>query len=139
MRNPQTVADTIVWLDRLGRPPLPECPIEAATVGRDPKQPQYIDGWRGDTPYVKTVQWKTWQTNQPKDAQIKVWFKDSKIGIGTLGGFNGKHWLGWVDVDAKDFPSQEDCDRTVAKWLETYPILAASPRFRTPSGGYRFQ
>lgn len=138
MNTLQTVAETIKWLNRIGRPPLPECPIEAATVGKDPKQPQYIDGWRGETPYVKTVQWKTWQTNQPQVAQTRVWFKDSKTGIGTLGGFNGVHWLAWVDFDVKDFLNQEDCDRTIAAWIERYPILATAPRFKTPSGGYRF-
>lgn len=138
MTTPQTVADTIRWLNRLGRPPLPECPIESATVGKDPKQPAYISGWRGGEPYVKPVQWKAWQTNQPQDAQLKVWFKEPKMGIGTLGGLNGVHWLGWVDFDLKDFPSLEDCNRAISEWIERYPILATAPRFRTPSGGYRF-
>ncbi len=47
---PQTVRETIHWLLRLGRPPLPECPIEAAKQGKEPKQPCFLDG-----KYLKTV------------------------------------------------------------------------------------
>ena len=47
---PQSVQETINWLIRLGRPPLPECPIEAAKQGKEPKQPCFLDG-----KYLKTV------------------------------------------------------------------------------------
>ncbi len=33
--SPQSVRETIDWLIRLGRPPLPECPIEAAKQGKE--------------------------------------------------------------------------------------------------------
>lgn len=128
-----TVPQTIEWLLRLGRPPLPECPIEAAKQGKDPKQPCFLDG-----KYLKTVNWKQWQDTQPIPEILDAWFSNPKTGIGTLGGWNGKHWLGWIDFDQKNFPSPDECDRTIQEWLETHPILEAAPMFRTPSGGYRF-
>jgi hypothetical protein len=130
---PQTVRETIHWLLRLGRPPLPECPIEAAKQGKEPKQPCFLDG-----KYLKTVSWRQWQEIQPLPEILDAWFSNPKTGIGTLGGWNGKHWLGWIDFDRKDFPSPDTCDRTIQEWLETYPVLEAAPMFRTPSGGYRF-
>lgn len=128
-----TVPQTIEWLLRLGRPPLPECPIEAAKQGKEPKQPCFLDG-----KYLKTINWKQWQDTQPLQEILDAWFSNPKTGIGTLGGWNGKHWLGWIDFDRKDFPSSNECDRTIQEWLETYPVLEAAPMFRTPSGGYRF-
>jgi|GEM_PF-3502683 len=130
---PQTVRETIHWLLRLGRPPLPECPIEAAKQGKEPKQPCFLDG-----KYLKTVNWKQWQEIQPLQEILDAWFSNPKTGIGTLGGWNGKHWLGWIDFDRKDFPSPDTCDRTIQEWLEKYPFLKTAPMFRTPSGGYRF-
>jgi hypothetical protein len=130
---PQTVRETIHWLLRLGRPPLPECPIEAAKQGKEPKQPCFLDG-----KYLKTVSWRQWQEIQPLQEILDAWFSNPKTGIGTLGGWNGKHWLGWIDFDRKDFPSPDTCDRTIQEWLEKYPFLETAPMFRTPSGGYRF-
>lgn len=130
---PLNVRETINWLIRLGRPPLPECPIEAAKQGKDPKQPCFLDGH-----YLKSVNWKQWQNNQPIEEIYNAWFKNPKTGIGTLGGWNGNHWLGWIDFDQKDFDSAQDCDRSIANWLEQYPLMKDAPMFRTPSGGYRF-
>lgn len=130
---PQSVRETINWLNRLGRPPLPECPIEAAKQGKEPKQPCFLDG-----KYLKTVNWKQWQHTQPIEEIYTAWFKNPQTGIGTLGGWNNKHWLGWIDFDQKDFDSPEECDRAVAEWLEQYPLMKDAPMFRTPSGGYRF-
>ncbi len=130
---PNTVRSTIAWLQRLNRPPLPECPIEAAKQGKQPKQPCFLSG-----KYLKTVDWKIWQDNQPIQEIIDAWFANPKTGIGTLGGWNGLHWLGWIDFDAKDFGSISECDRAIAAWLEQYPVMKSAPMFRTPSGGYRF-
>lgn len=141
MNFPQTVKETIAWLQRLGRPPLPNCPREAAAVGKESKQPAYISGYRGKEPIVKPVTWKHLQDSCRVGHQFSpppFWFKYPKVGIGTLGGWNGKHWLGWIDFDVKEFISQEECDRVVAKWMNRFPILKEAPRFRTPSGGYRF-
>uniref|UniRef100_B8HYH8 Uncharacterized protein n=1 Tax=Cyanothece sp. (strain PCC 7425 / ATCC 29141) TaxID=395961 RepID=B8HYH8_CYAP4 len=136
---PETITDTIGWLrDTLNRAPLPECPIESATVGKEPKQPAYISGWKDGEPIVKSINWKQFQTNMPQDSMLGVWFRDRKTGIGTLAGWNGEHWLGWIDFDVKDFASQEACDRAVAEWMEQYQIVKGCPRFRTPGGGYRF-
>ena len=130
---PKTVRETIQWLLRLGRPPLPECPIEAAKQGKEPKQPCFLVG-----KYLKTVNWKQWQEIQPLQEILNAWFSNPKTGIGTLGGWNGKHWLGWIDFDRKNFPSSDVCDHLIQEWLEKYSALEAAPMFRTPSGGYRF-
>lgn len=128
-----SIQQTIAWLLALGRPPLPECPIEAAKVGKQAKAPCYFDGRR-----VVPVAWKEWQTQQPIDEILKTWFAHPKTGIGTLGGWNGKHWLCWIDFDAKCFDSQEECDRQISEWEKAYPLLQDAPLFITPSGGYRF-
>lgn len=133
-RPPQNVREMIAWLQRIGRPPLPECPIEAAKQGKEPKQPCFLDN-KG---YLKTVNWKQWQTQQPLEEIIRAWFCNPKTGIGTLGGWNGKHWLAWADFDQKDFASPEECDRRISDWEKRYSDIANAPMFRTPSGGYRF-
>ncbi|MBD2364778.1 DUF3987 domain-containing protein [Anabaena minutissima FACHB-250] len=130
---PNTVPDTINWVLRLGRPPLPENPIEAAKVGKEPKAPCYYDGRR-----VIPISWKEWQHTQPIEEVYTAWFKQPSNGIGTLGGWNGKHYLAWIDFDKKDFDSGEECDRSIARWCEQFPVASIAPYFRTPSGGYRF-
>lgn len=132
-KHPSGIQETIDWLLRLGRPPLPECPIEAAKQGKEPKQPCFLD-----RKWLKPVNWKQWQNTQPIEEIIEAWFENPKTGIGTLGGWNGKHWLGWVDFDQKDFSSADECDRAIDQWEKQYPIVADAPMFRTPSGGYRF-
>ena len=130
---PRNVRETINWLIQLGRPPLPESPVEAAKQGKEPKQPCFLDG-----KYLKSVNWKQWQNTQPLAEIYNYWFKNPKTGIGTLGGWNGKHWLGWIDFDQKNFTSAEECDHTIVNWVEKYPMMQMAPMFRTPSGGYRF-
>jgi Protein of unknown function (DUF3987) len=131
---PPNVKQTIQWLIRANRPPLPECPIQAATQGKEPKSPHYIDGKR-----VVSIQWKAWQSIMPPQETINIWFQDKRMGIGTLGGWNGKHWLCWVDIDQKTFPNQEECDRKVGEWDTKYNFfLEQAPVFRTPNGGYRY-
>lgn len=131
---PRNVRETITWLLRLGRPPLPENPIEAAKQGKEPKQPCFLDN-KG---YFRSVNWKHWQNTQPNQEIIDAWFYHPKTGIGTLGGWNGKHWLAWTDFDLKDFSSPQDCDRSIGQWMEQYPVAQIAPMFHTPSGGYRF-
>jgi Protein of unknown function (DUF3987)/Bifunctional DNA primase/polymerase, N-terminal len=131
---PKTVQETIIWLqESLNRPPLPECPIQAATDGKEPKAPHFIDG-----KFIKSLQWKHFQCIMPPQEAITKWFCDPRMGIGTLGGFNGKHWLCWIDFDSKDFESQKECDRKVAEWESQYPLTKEMPKFRSPSGGYRY-
>jgi Protein of unknown function (DUF3987) len=126
--------ETIVWLQALNRPPLPECPIQAATQGRESKSPHYIDGKR-----VVSIQWKAWQSIMPPQETLNIWFQDKRMGIGTLGGWNGKHWLCWIDIDQKTFPSQPECDRITSEWEAKYNLfLEQAPVFRTPNGGYRY-
>jgi DNA-binding Lrp family transcriptional regulator len=128
----KTIAETLAWLERLGRPPLPECPIEAARQGKEPKAPCYFDGQK-----VISVKWSFFQNVQPSEEILKTWFAQPQTGIGTLGGWNGHHWIGWVDFDQKNFASEEQCKHAIGAWLETYSLQEA-PCFKTPSGGYRF-
>ncbi len=131
---PKNVKETVNWLIRLNLPPLPECPIQAATQGKEPKSPHYIDG-----KIVKPVQWKHWQTTMPPQETLDTWFQDKRMGIGTLGGWNGKHWLCWIDIDQKTFSSQQECDRTTQEWEEKYKFfLELAPLFVTPNGGSRY-
>jgi len=130
---PRDVEETISWLLRLERPPLPENPVEATRAGKPDKSPCFFDGEK-----LIPLKWKTYQEQMPSKEDIERWFRHPSNGIGTLGGFNGRHWLTWVDVDQKTFDSPEDCDRTIQEWLEKYPLAAQAPCFRTPGGGYRF-
>jgi hypothetical protein len=67
----------------------------------------------------------------PTAGELAEWFANPVNGVGTLGGHNG---IDWLDVDTKNYPSQEACDLDVANlrakigpsWVE-----------RTGSGGYR--
>ena len=128
----KSITQTIEWLQGLGRPPLPECPIEAAKQGKEPKAPCYFDGEK-----VISVNWSFFQNVQPSEEILKTWFAQPQTGIGTLGGWNGQHWIGWIDFDQKNFASGEQCKHAIGAWLETYSLQEA-PCFQTPSGGYRF-
>lgn len=129
---PKNVLETIAWLLRLGRPPLPECPLEAAKQGRTQKQPQFFDGKR-----VVPVNWQEWQKDQPIPEVYQVWFRHPATGIGTLGGWNGRHWLGWVDFDVDNFESVEAMLEAIANWFASSAAIANAPQFFSPSGGYR--
>jgi len=133
-RAPRTVRETIEWLQRIGLPPLPNCPRCASEQGKQPKQPCYL----GDDGIVYSVSWKPWQEKMPPEVLLKKWFKSKEVGVGTLGRYNGSHWLTWVDVDQKNFDNQELCDAAVTEWCNQYPVAAVAPAFRSPSGGYRF-
>ena len=139
---PPSVKDTIRWLlEVVRRPPLPECPQEAARTGKDPKQPAFISGRdRVGNPRVTTIAWKLWADPEVpvKEGEIRLWWADKATGIGTLGGWNGQHHICWVDIDLKGFHSTEECERQVTQWMECYPILKTAHRFRSQSGGYRF-
>jgi len=129
---PVSLQETIAWLLRLGRPPLPENPIEAAKAGREPKSPCFFNGRR-----LVPISWKEWQKEQPSSEIYQAWFKHTSNGVGTLGGWNGKHWLGWVDIDQKNFPSADECNHAMEEWFTRYPVVAQAPCFQTPGGGYR--
>lgn len=134
---PKTVRETIKWLiEVLMRPPMPECPVECERDCDVPqgKAPAYLNG-DGKAHLVK---WKPYQEIMPDRNEIRAWFSKTK-GIGTLGGWNGRHYIGFVDLDHKAdvFESYEAFLATYENWMDSYPILKSAPRFKTPSGGYR--
>ncbi|OWY66111.1 hypothetical protein B7486_38280 [cyanobacterium TDX16] len=137
---PTTVSDTIYWvLDYLKRPPLPENPQECMEQLNTPggKQPCWLDS----TGKVYPVSWKRYQEALPEYMELEQWFEYSK-GIGTLGGWNGKHYIAHVDFDygkaGSLYTTQEEMLAAIAKWKEEYHIVKTAPCFKTPSGGYRF-
>ena len=133
--TPTTVRETVQWLhDTLGRPALPECPAECERdYGIDGgKAPAFIKS-NGSAQIIK---WEPYQERMPGRSELKQWFAQTR-GVGTIGGWNGQHYIGYVDVDVKSFPSVDALEALVSDWLDRYPILKTAPRFRTPSGGYR--
>ncbi|MDV2992862.1 MAG: hypothetical protein N4J56_002516 [Chroococcidiopsis sp. SAG 2025] len=137
---PTTVHDTIYWvLDYLKRPPLPENPKECQEQLNTPggKQPCWLDS----TGKTHTVSWKRYQEALPDYMELEQWFSHSK-GIGTLGGWNGKHYIGHVDFDygktGSLYATQEEMLAAINQWKEKYPVVKSALCFKTPSGGYRF-
>jgi hypothetical protein len=136
-----SLQEMIQWLRFvLHRPPLPECPREAARAGKEPKQPAFISS-RDHSGHARVtpIAWKLWVDPDVRvsDEDIRLWWSDPATGLGTLGGWNGQHYICWIDIDLKHFGSLETCEETVQQWLDQYPILKTAHRFRTQSGGYR--
>ena len=101
MKQVQTKQEMIEWVALgLNRPPFPISPRESLLNDYEPKAPAFYDG-----KYYKLLKWKqyqNWETfeKQTKEKLIKKWHQDSRIeGVSTLGGWNGQHWLGWIDVE----------------------------------------
>lgn len=136
---PQSIAQTIEWLHKiLGRPALPECPQECE---RDCGVPGgKAPAWINRSGKAIKVTWTPYQSQLPAQADLKKWFALT-TGIGTLGGGPNTqgHYIGFVDLDHKEgvFSSTEVFEARLHQWLSDYPLLQQSPRFRTPSGGYR--
>ena len=148
--------EVIHWLRANGYPALPVAPAQDATkypkvVKAKPedgvfahcpltdklqpvqlytgKNPSYLDQ-RGKP---RLVNHGEYQNRLPGDRESKEWFSNPLNGVGTLGGWNNTIWL---DFDAKQFPSQEECDVAVFGFLD-YPGLKQSFIERTQSGGWR--
>ncbi len=137
---PLTKVEIITWvLNNLNKPAFPISPQQSLLNNKEPKQPAYYDD-----KYYKTLNWKSyqnWHELEPglRNQLIEKWHKDKRSdGVSTLGGWNGRHWLGWIDFDLKDFNSTEKMDTEIANWVNKYPILEESPHFTTPGGGHRF-
>ncbi len=140
LEAPRTKRELITWVEsKLNKPVFPISPQQSLLNNKEPKQPAYYDGR-----YYKTLNWKSyqnWHELEPnlRKELIKKWHSDARIeGVSTLGGFNGKHWLGWIDFDLSDFVSVTNMEQEIAVWQEKYPILQQAPHFTTPSGGHRF-
>ena len=93
------------------------------------KSPSYLDR----SGHARTLNHKTYQNRQPTEQELREWFVHPDTGIGTLGGHSGVDWL---DFDAKNYLSQEECDCSVAELIERHN-LSGSWIERTGSGGYR--
>jgi hypothetical protein len=68
----------------------------------------------------------------PTEAELRGMFENPATGIGLLGSYGGVHC---IDLDRKDFATQEDCDAAFLA-LQQNPLLAGAPIDRTPGGGY---
>ena len=141
---------TFDWLRSQGLPPLPVAPAQDPTryparnrdgsLKRDKdgalvpaftgKNPSYVDS-RGIPHLIRHTQY---QNRMPTQAELQTWFASPDNGIGTLGGW---HNIVWVDVDVKQFESQQACDQRIADWLGQYPLLQQTFTERTHSDGWR--
>ncbi|MDX2241258.1 MAG: bifunctional DNA primase/polymerase [Leptolyngbyaceae cyanobacterium bins.302] len=91
------------------------------------KNPSYLE--RCGKPHI--IHHKEYQNRLPTEAELEKWFANPANGIGTLGGHNGVDWL---DFDAKNYASQEECDRDVERIRQLIGVTWVE---RTGSGGYR--
>lgn len=141
---------TFDWLQAQGLPPLPVAPAQDPTryparnrdgsLKRDiagalmpaftGKNPSYLND-RGIPHLIRHTQY---QNRMPTQAELQTWFAHPDNGIGTLGGW---HNIVWIDVDVKQFESQQSCDQRIADWLSQYPLLQQTFTERTHSGGWR--
>ncbi len=93
------------------------------------KNPSYLN--RKGQP--RLVQHKRYQEVLPTQDEVKEWFGHPRTGVGTMGGWAETIW---VDIDAKLFPSPEDCAQVIECWLEFIPELKGTYIERTCRGGY---
>ena len=141
---------TFDWLLVQGLPPLPVAPAQDpmryparnrdGSLKRDRdgalvpaftgKNPSFLDQ-RGIPHLIRHTQY---QNRLPTQAELQTWFANPDNGIGTLGGW---HNIVWVDVDMKQFESQQACDQRISDWLSQYPLLQQTFTERTHSGGWR--
>ena len=91
------------------------------------KNPSYLDR----TGKPRTIAHRQYQNRLPTEQELATWFANPANGVGTLGGHAGVDWL---DFDAKNYGSQDECDRDVAA---VRARVGASWVERTGSGGYR--
>ena len=148
--NPQ-MRETLEWLRSQGLPPLPVAPAQdpnqypahdrngitkqdkngALVPAFTGKNPSYLDS-NGIPHLIRHTQY---QNQMPSEADVQTWFANSANGIGTLGGW---HHIVWIDVDLKQFESQDTCDAQMTQWLSQFPLLKQTFTERTHSGGWRF-
>jgi len=141
---------TFDWLQGQGLPPLPVAPAQDPTryparnrdgsLKRD-KDGALVPAFTGKNPSfldqrgIPHLIWHTqYQNRMPTQAELQTWFANPANGIGTLGGW---HKIVWIDVDVKQFESQQACDQRIADWLSQYPLLQQTFTERTHSGGWR--
>ena len=96
------------------------CPLDIEGKYGDPydpiplftgKNPSFIDG--ADNP--KLIAHTKWRDKQPEQFTLDLWFNHPSTGVGVLAGVGG---VDWIDLDRKNFNTQEDCDNAAARILE---------------------
>jgi hypothetical protein len=147
--NPN-LRETFDWLQAQGLPLLPIAPAQDpqqyparerdGTVKRGPsgalipaftgKNPSFLD--TSGRPHL--IRHTQYQHQLPTEQELQTWFAHPANGIGTLGGW---HQLVWLDVDVKQFASQDACSARIRQWLSQYPLLQQTYVERTHSGGWR--
>jgi Virulence-associated protein E len=148
------VKETIKWLLDRGLPPLPVAPYQNpeeypakykdSTTGEwktrcgddgkpiprfTGKNPSYID----DKGIPRTLNHAEYQKRLPTNDELRVWWNNPTTGIGSLGSWGGTVW---IDIDAKNFASLEECEAEVNAWFDKHPAFKKSFTERTQSGGY---
>ncbi|NJR61219.1 MAG: DUF3987 domain-containing protein [Cyanobacteria bacterium CRU_2_1] len=93
------------------------------------KNPSYLDSIGSP----KLINHRKYQERLPSEKELKEWFADDRAGIGTLGGISDIYW---IDLDRKQFESQEECDKAYQSIRDNLPDPFAW-QARTQSGGYR--
>ncbi|MUH01040.1 hypothetical protein F7734_55775 [Scytonema sp. UIC 10036] len=93
------------------------------------KNPSWLD--ENNTPHL--ISHSNYFAKLPTNEEYKKWFANPANGIGTLGGWGNIYW---IDVDAKNYESVEECEKFFKKYLEEFPQLKESYLERSPSGGY---
>jgi hypothetical protein len=93
------------------------------------KNPSYLDR----NGRARSLNHRTYQNRLPYEWELREWFSNSETGIGTLGGHSG---VVWIDFDAKNYSSQEDCDRDVQRIISANNLEDTWIE-RTGSGGWR--
>jgi len=128
------------FLSELGLPILPVAPAQGVERYHKLVKGQKVALFTGKNPSFVDRNGKLhllphtpYQKRLPSAKEIKRWFENPANGIGTLGGRGYE----WIDLDVKQFESQEECDRAFDERLETHPQLRESWLERTHSGGYR--
>ncbi len=93
------------------------------------KNPSFLDA--DGNPHL--INHHIYQSRLPSKKELKRWFKHPDNGIGTLGSDRIK----WIDIDSKQFRSQEECDLRFQTLLEQRPELKLTLLEKTQSKGYR--
>lgn len=141
---------TITWLREQGLPALPvaryQNPELYPALKKDGNIKRRKDGeiiplFSGKNPSYhledgtpRTIDHNKYQERLPSPKAASHWFAHPETGVGTLGGHQGIYL---IDIDRKDFDSQEECDRALDKILSKKPELCDGFLERTQRGGYR--
>ncbi|HLO87797.1 MAG TPA: plasmid replication protein, CyRepA1 family, partial [Nostocaceae cyanobacterium] len=93
------------------------------------KQPSYFD----ESGKPTLLKHSNYHDRQPTQADLEQWFNHPDIGIGSLGSPDGK--VCWIDFDAKNFDSPDECKKAVAQWRSRNGIKDSWTE-KTGGGGY---